>query len=139
MEQIKHALQYALRLFKDQADKGKYPELALQENGGEGIRPITKALELLEKDNIPITFNLNHSVKVKVTEYGYQVWKDHQNRFCEFSAQIEKTELVHLKEKEDKDGYVTFQLWVLMETFGSHMSMGFKNVIEPNIILLPEN
>lgn len=85
-----------------------------------------------------IKFNINHSVKVKVTEYGYQVWLNHINRFCEFSPQIEKIELEHLHEKEDEDGYVTFQLWVLMETFGAHMSMGFKNVIETDIIFLPE-
>jgi len=86
-----------------------------------------------------INFNLNWEVKVKVTELGYKQWLDHENRFCEFSAQIEEKELKHLKEKEDKDGYVTFQLWELMEIFGHHMRMGFSNPIDTNIILLPEN
>jgi len=86
-----------------------------------------------------INFNLNWEVKVKVTESGYKQWLDHENRFCEFSAQIEEKELKHLKEKEDGDGYVTFQLWELMEIFGHHMGIGFNNPIDTNIILLPEN
>lgn len=139
MKEIKDALQYALKLLKHEAEQGKYPELALQENGGKGFQPITEAIDLIEIDNQPINFNLNWSVKVKVTELGYKQWLDHENRFCEFSAQIEEKELKHLKEREDEDGYVTFQLWVLMEIFGRHMGMGFKNPIDTNIILLPEN
>ena len=35
-----------------------------------------------------IKFNINHSVKVKVTEYGYEVWLTHENKFVQFSGTI---------------------------------------------------
>jgi hypothetical protein len=139
MKQIKDALQYALKLLKHEAEKGRYPELALQEKGGEGFQPITKAIDLIEIDNQPIQFNINDKVKVKVTECGYKYWLDYENQFCEYLPSIQKMELKHLKEKEDTDGYVTFQLWVLMEIFGRHMKGGFDNPVGTNIILLPEN
>jgi hypothetical protein len=47
-DKIKKALKYALMLLMDQAEKGLYPEAALQENGGQGFKPITDALESLE-------------------------------------------------------------------------------------------
>jgi hypothetical protein len=45
--EIEKALEYALMLLNDQANKGRYPEIALQENGGKGFQPITEALELI--------------------------------------------------------------------------------------------
>jgi hypothetical protein len=46
---IKRGLEYALKILQDQADKGLYPESALQENGGEGFKPITDALESVDQ------------------------------------------------------------------------------------------
>ena len=53
MKEIEDALEYALMLLKDQANKGKYPELALQENGGKGFQPITDALNRV-KNNVDL-------------------------------------------------------------------------------------
>jgi len=85
-----------------------------------------------------IKFNINHSVKVKVTEYGYEVWLAHENKFVHFSGTIKPVTIEELKAKQDEDGYTKFQLWDMMSIFGSKMQMGFKNPIDTNIILLPE-
>lgn len=47
-DELHEALKYAYELLKDQAEKGRYPEKALQENGGEGFRPIELALKQIE-------------------------------------------------------------------------------------------
>ena len=85
-----------------------------------------------------VKFNINHDVKVKVTDYGYEKWLEHENRFVQFSGTIKPTTLEELKSKADEDGYTKFQMWDMMSIFGSKMTMGFKNPIETNIILLPE-
>jgi hypothetical protein len=28
-----------------------------------------------------VKFNINHNVKVKVTEYGYEKWLEHENKY----------------------------------------------------------
>lgn len=85
-----------------------------------------------------IKFNINHSVKVKVTEYGYEVWLAHENKFVQFSGTIKSVTIEELKAKQDEDGYTKFQLWDMMSIFGPKMTMGFENPIDTNIILLPE-
>ena len=59
METIQKGLEYALRILKDQADNGYYPKAALQDNGGEGFEPITKALEIV-KNNVDLA-NVSNS------------------------------------------------------------------------------
>lgn len=54
MKEIKDALEYALMLLQNQANNGKYPELALQENGGKGFQPIINALNQI-KNNEDLT------------------------------------------------------------------------------------
>jgi len=85
-----------------------------------------------------IKFNINDPVKVKVTEYGYEVWLEYSNQFVKYSPTYPVTTIEELKAKQDDDGYTEFQLWDMMSIFGSKMQMGFKNPIDTNIILLPE-
>jgi hypothetical protein len=54
-KKIQDALEYALTILKDQAERGLYPELALQENGGSGFQPISDALDLIKRG----TFNVS--------------------------------------------------------------------------------
>jgi len=85
-----------------------------------------------------VKFNINHNVKVKVTDYGYETWMQHENKYVHFSGTIKPVTLEELKAKADNDGYTKFQMWDMMSIFGSKMKMGFENPINPNIILLPE-
>ena len=67
-------------------------------------------------------FNVNHYVKVKLTEYGKDVFK--------------RKSYFKLK-KEDEDGYTEFQLWDFMSIFGSEMRITLQNMpFDTNIIFV---
>jgi hypothetical protein len=66
-----------------------------------------------------IEFNLNWNVRFKVTAKGLSVLNS--------SAR-------HLK--PNRDGYYETQLWVFMELFGPHLSMGFNQPVETSIVLV---
>lgn len=53
--------------------------------------------------------NLNARVKVGLTEHGYKIYNQHLEQFNQ-KASIEQ--------------YHVFQLWDLMNVFGSHLYMG---------------
>lgn len=48
IEKVEDALEYALEILMDQANKGYYPEAALAVNGGKGFKPIVDAIELFK-------------------------------------------------------------------------------------------
>lgn len=64
-------------------------------------------------------FNINHNVKVKLTDYGREMlkkehdefWKDFPEQFHEYNPP-----------KEDAEGYCTWQMWFLMESLGKYIS-----------------
>lgn len=85
-----------------------------------------------------IKFNINHQVKVKVTDYGYDVWLEYSNQFAKYSPTYPIITIEELKANQDEDGYTEFQMWDMMSIFGPKMKMGLKNPIDTNIILLPE-
>lgn len=93
-----------------------------------------KALEYLRKyvDEQPkqktIKINLNETVKVKLTDFGRAIYQQGCDRLNEIIGE----EFFCLDQlKEDKDGYVKFQLWSFMQRYGEYMGLGFPNVIEP--------
>jgi hypothetical protein len=63
--------------------------------------------------------NLNHEVKVKLTDSGQDVLAMQQ-----------------LRRQQDADGYIKFQLWELMNIFGVHVYNGCSIPFEFNRILL---
>lgn len=75
IKEIQDALEYTLMLLKDQAEHGRYPELALQENGGKGFQPISDALNILKKEALNtgpvnwVKYNF-HDMPTRPTEYG---------------------------------------------------------------------
>ena len=54
--------------------------------------------------------DVNQIVRVKLTKYGVDVFKEY---YGQFSRQV--TQMM------DKDGYTTFKLWELMQLYGPHM------------------
>lgn len=79
-------------------------------------------------DKKECTINLNEHIKVKLTDYGKDVYYhqfDHINN-C-YGREVCKP----FMPKTDKDGYTSFQLWEFIHIYGSHIGLGFKNVIEP--------
>lgn len=69
---------------------------------------------------ITIELNINDTVKVKLTAHGkaLAIKAGYDNRVLTI----------------DKDGYSSWQLWVLMSVLGEHLYNGATNAIESNII-----
>lgn len=76
----------------------------------------------------PIRINLNEPIKVKLTDWGKEIYYHQYDRV----NQIAGREICKPKfPKEDENGYTEFQVWCFMELYGEHMGMTLPNVIEP--------
>ena len=76
----------------------------------------------------PIRINLNEPIKVKLTDWGKEIYYHQYDRI----NQIAGREICKPKfPKEDENGYTEFQLWCFIELYGEHMGMTMPNVIEP--------
>lgn len=81
-----------------------------------------------------IRFNLNHHVRVRLTDFGRA---EHQRQWQDIA---ELTSLPYTPPKEDAEGWSEWQLWSLMKTFGPCIYMGMPKVpFETDIELLPES
>ena len=76
----------------------------------------------------PIRINLNEPIKVKLTDWGKEIYYHQYDRI----NQIAGREICKPKfPKEDENGYTEFQLWCFIELYGEHIGMTMPNVIEP--------
>ena len=74
-------------------------------------------------------FNINNHVKVKLTVAGIVAMeKDH----AVMKAMYPKYPDFQMPRIDEK-GYTEFQMWVLMETFGKHMTWGGPEPFEMDI------
>ena len=78
--------------------------------------------------NESIKINLNEHIKVRLTEYGQQIYRA---QWEELNQAANKIVVVPHSCKVDKDGMSEFQLWDFIETFGSYIGMCKRNVINP--------
>lgn len=79
-------------------------------------------------------FNLNESVRVQLTGRGRQI---HRRRFEQLREAFPRMDLPYTPPKEDAGGWSEWQLWVLMETFGEHVSIGADPPFETTIDIPP--
>jgi hypothetical protein len=77
-------------------------------------------------------FNINHDVRVKLTDRGMSLHKESHDKFW---AQFEREAPKYTPPKEDADGWSTWQLWTLMHDFGPYISM-FDTPFETEIELV---
>lgn len=78
-----------------------------------------------------IKINLNETVKVKLTDYGKDVY---YHQFDDLNKRIIKNGGKPIEPhfpKEDENGYCEMQLWGLMDLYGNYMSMDHQNVFKP--------
>lgn len=76
----------------------------------------------------PIRINLNELIKVKLTDWGKEIYYHQYDRI----NQIAGREICKPRfPREDENGYTEFQLWCFIELYGMHMDMALPNVIEP--------
>ena len=71
------------------------------------------------------SFNINETVKVRLTEFGKQMLeKDHIEFWSAQGAGGMLDKFPYEPPKEDEDGYVKFQLWSLMYQLGRYCNLG---------------
>lgn len=76
----------------------------------------------------PIRINLNEPIKVKLTDWGKEIYYHQYDRI----NQIAGRKICEPKfPKVDGIGYTEFQLWCFIELYGEHMGMTMPNVIKP--------
>ncbi len=86
-----------------------------------------------------IKFNINHKVKVKLTEEGRKILKAEGEVLIKIYPDMKEfAELNYMLPEIDEDGYSTYQLWDLMKTFGDHMYNGCSVPFETEILILTE-
>ena len=76
----------------------------------------------------PIRINLNEPIKVKLTDWGKEIYYHQYDRINQI---VGREACKPSFPKEDENGYTEFQLWCFMELYGEHMGMTLPNVIEP--------
>lgn len=90
----------------------------------------------------PTKFNLNHSIKVKLTDAAFKHWKQVDDRLYANLAKSLRDEhtksIEDYKAKQDADGYVKMPAWEFMQYFGETIVFGTVPVFSPDIILLPQ-
>ena len=97
----------------------------LQDDANNYITLISKPLPTPDAPaSTPMQYNTNDSVKVWLTDYGRDILR-------------QKQDSRHSSERVDAQGYTKFQLWELMNIFGSHIYNGAtRQCFDANIVLL---
>lgn len=75
-----------------------------------------------------VAINLNEVVKVKLTDYGREIY---YHRFDKVNEAAGREVCKPSFPKVDADGYSRFQLWDFIHLYGNYIGMAQKNVIEP--------
>ena len=89
---------------------------------------ISDMKELPSVQSEPIRINLNEPIKVKLTDWGKEIYYHQYDR----TNHIAGREICKPRfPREDENGYTEFQLWCFIELYGEHMGMTLPNVIEP--------
>ena len=76
----------------------------------------------------PIRINLNEPIKVKLTDWGKEIYYHQYDRTNQI---VGRKVCKPMFPKEDENGYTEFQLWYFIELYGEHMGITLPNVIEP--------
>jgi len=77
-------------------------------------------------------FNMNHAVKVKLTEYGLSILRANNDKL---NDETEGAFGPFKPPKTDQEGYTEYQLWVLMSEFGQKLWNGCNPPFETEILL----
>lgn len=84
-----------------------------------------------------LPFNVNHCVRVKLTDYGRTILRQNHE---EVRGLLPKGVRFNYPEpKEDADGWSSHQLWQLMVQFGQYMHNGGKLPFETEILIETED
>jgi hypothetical protein len=80
-------------------------------------------------------FNINHEVKVKLTDYGRKI---HKQQWDDLVNTYPSVTMKYTPPKEDRNGWSKWQLWQLMYTFGECIYNGAVLPFETTIEIIEE-
>lgn len=87
-----------------------------------------------------LDFNVNNEVRVRLTPLGRKIHKEKHEAlgaaFGKVAHEAIQKEFKYVAPEEDADGWSTWQLWQLMNTFGDHCWNGCEPPFE-TIIKIP--
>ena len=76
------------------------------------------------------TFNINKTVRIKLTKFGLDKLKKNHENLRKINPSLSK----FTPPKVDENGFCQMQLWVVMHTFGEDLYNGTLNLpFEPTI------
>jgi hypothetical protein len=79
------------------------------------------------------SFNINYTVKIRLTEYGKELHKKDWEDFWNSKGRLD--EFPYTPPKTDPEGYVEFQMWDLMKKFGSYCGLGCEPPFDTVILI----
>jgi hypothetical protein len=80
-------------------------------------------------------FNINSVVNVRLTKFGKELHKKDWEDFWNSMGRLD--EFPYTPPEEDENGYCKFQMWNLMDKFGSYCGMG-REIPFDTVILIDE-
>lgn len=87
-------------------------------------------LKKIDENSKGIRINLNDFVQVRLSKRGQEILSEEISFYNDF---LEKYGFTKLRWPEcDEDGYISIQIWKLMDIFGKYMSMGEETPIFHN-------
>ena len=78
-------------------------------------------------------FNLNYMIKVKLTDYGKDIF---YHRYDEINDYLVRNGLKPIEPcfpEVDDDGFSKFQLWYFMNIYGKYLELGFDQMPIENL------
>lgn len=90
----------------------------------------------MSKEENYIDFNINHNIKVKLTDLGRKILEEHHTAL--YAAVKFDPIPPYVPVKEDEDGWSEWQLWVLMEQLGPHCHIGCDEPPFELVIRIPK-
>lgn len=76
-----------------------------------------------------INFNINDKIRVKLTLFGYQIYKEHAESFDQYGCNMSRIPPI------DNDGWWEEQCWSIMSIFGKHLHNGGNVPFETDIMV----
>lgn len=77
---------------------------------------------------MPVRINLNEHIKVKLNDYGKEIW---YHQFDALNESVGRTLIKPSFPETDADGYTTMQLHEFMHLYGVYATVGAQSFIEP--------
>lgn len=99
-----------------------------------------KTIIYFQSEDFMRELNINDYIKVKLTDYGYQILEEFYDNLLNKSNEKEKILPENFYDKyknpeADEEGFTEFRLWNLIQIFGNHFHSSSKIPFESYILI----